>query len=100
MNSVLAKTHSAGNGRYDRLGIRVPFVAVSPYAKYHSVSHRVHDHTSILKFIEAKFNISALTARGANADDLFDVFDFEHPDFGTKPQAELAKIPVPCHNLN
>ena len=38
----------------DRLGFRVPFVAVSPYAKRHHVSHVTYDHTSILKFIETE----------------------------------------------
>jgi len=66
-------------GAYDRLGFRVPFVAVSPWAKQHYVSHNVYDHTSILKFIETKFNLPALTARDANADGLADLFDFTHP---------------------
>ena len=69
-------------GAYDRLGFRVPFVAVSPYAKTHYVSHHVYDHTSILKFIEMKFNLPALTARDANADGLLDLFDFAHPNSG------------------
>src|SRR5581483_9234030 len=32
-------------GGYDRYGFRVPAVVVSPYARRHHVSHRVHDHT-------------------------------------------------------
>ena len=68
-------------GKFDRLGLRVPFTAVSPYAKHHYVSHQVYDHTSILKFIETKFNLPALTARDANADGLADLFDFAHPVF-------------------
>ena len=64
---------------FDHLGFRVPFVAISPYAKHHYVSHHTYDHTSILKFIETKFNIPALTGRDANADGLLDLFDFNHP---------------------
>lgn len=66
----------AESGGYDRYGFRVPFVAVSPYVKSHFVSHQVYDHTSILKFIETKFNLPALTERDANANDLTDLFDF------------------------
>jgi phospholipase C len=66
-------------GKFDRYGFRVPFVAVSPYAKHHYVSHKVYDHTSILKFIETKFNLPALTSRDANADGLMDLFDFKNP---------------------
>ena len=43
--------------RFDRLGFRVPAVMVSPYARPGYVSHRVHDHTSILKLIETKWNL-------------------------------------------
>jgi len=66
-------------GGFDRLGFRVPLIVVSPYAKRHFVSHVAHSHTSILRFIEAKFGLPAFTGRDANSDALFDVFDFESP---------------------
>jgi len=66
-------------GGYDRYGFRVPAVIVSPYARRNYVSSTVRDHTAILKFIERKWNIGALTFRDANADDLFDCLDFVHP---------------------
>ncbi len=44
-------------GAYDRYGFRVPTVIVSPFAKRNYVSHQVHDHTSILKLIETKWNL-------------------------------------------
>jgi phospholipase C len=58
------------------LGPRVPLVAISPWAKRHYVSHVVHDHTAITRFIEAIFDLPALTERDANSDALFDLFDF------------------------
>jgi phospholipase C len=67
------------------LGFRVPLFVVSPFAKAHHVSHVVHSHASILRFIEAKLGIPALTARDANADALFDLFDFESPPFLSPP---------------
>ncbi len=82
-------------GHYDRYGFRVPFVAVSPYAKAHYVSHLTHDHTSILKFIETKYNLPALTVRDANADDLMDVFDFDHPRLDVQMPAPLL-LQVKC----
>ena len=39
------------------------------------MSHVVHDHTSILKLIETKWNLPALTYRDANADNLLDSLD-------------------------
>lgn len=67
-------------GGFDHLGFRVPLIVVSPYAKRHFVSHAVHSHTSILRFIEAKFGLPAITNRDANADAMFDLFDFGSPN--------------------
>ncbi|HEV3225402.1 MAG TPA: alkaline phosphatase family protein [Acidimicrobiales bacterium] len=73
-------------GDYARYGFRVPAAIVSPYAKREYVSHVVHDHTSILKLVERKFNLPALTNRDAAADDLLDSLDFDHdPAFLTPP---------------
>jgi phospholipase C len=78
--------------KFDRYGFRVPLLVVSPYAKPHSVSHAVYDHTSILRFIEARFKIPALTARDANADPLFDMFDFTSPKLLTPPQLPAQSV--------
>ena len=40
---------------FDQLGVRVPFMAVSPFSKPHYVSHTIGDHTSMLAFIEKRF---------------------------------------------
>jgi phospholipase C len=67
---------------FDQYGIRVPFVAVSPFARPQYVSHTVADHTSILAFIETAFlppvagQRQHLTARDQSADALLDLFDF------------------------
>jgi phospholipase C len=63
-------------GTFAQYGFRVPLMVVSPYAKRGYVSHNLYDHTSIARFIEAKFKIPAMTARDANADPLMDLFDF------------------------
>ncbi len=65
-------------GAFNRYGVRVPVMVVSPWAKRHFVSHQTYDHTSILRFIEARFDLPALTRRDANADPLLDFFDFNN----------------------
>jgi phospholipase C len=75
----------AARGTFDRYGFRVPLIVVSPFAKQHYVSHTVTDHTSILRFIEARFGLPALSRRDANADALMDLFDFENPPFAEPP---------------
>jgi len=74
---VLEDWHVAGS--YDQLGFRVPCVVVSPYARPDHVSSINHDHTSVLRLIETKWNIGALTAGDANASNLLDCLDFESP---------------------
>jgi phospholipase C len=73
-------------GDFETSGFRVPFTVVSPYAKAHFVSHQIYDHTSITRFIEAKFGLPALSARDANATPPFEMFDFENPPFLTPPE--------------
>ena len=63
---------------FNQLGIRVPFIAVSPFAKKKYVSHTVADHTSLLALIENRFlNGARLTDRDGSANDLEDMFDFK-----------------------
>jgi len=67
---------------FDQYGFRVPFIAVSPFAKPQYVSHTVGDHTSLLALIEKRFLSNPasgrphLTARDLHADTLEDMFDF------------------------
>jgi phospholipase C len=73
-------------GGFDRYGFRVPAGVVSPYARRHFVSHTVYDHTSILKTVEEKWNLPALTRRDANANGLFDMVDLgARPAFARPP---------------
>jgi hypothetical protein len=81
-------------GGFDRLGFRVPGFVISPYARADYVSSVTHDHTSILKFVETKWNLGAMTLRDANADDLFDAFDFSRPAFLEPPTLPDPGIPA------
>ena len=80
------------DGAFDRYGIRVPFLVVSPYAKRGYVSHGVYDHTSVLRFIQAKHRLPALTARDANALIPVDFFDFGRPPNLSIPQLPEATV--------
>jgi len=79
-------------GAFDQYGVRVPAVVVSPYAKSHFVSHVVHDHTSILRFIEYRFGLPSLTNRDAAADPMLEFFDFDNPPFMSPPSLPAATI--------
>lgn len=77
---------------FDELGMRVPLIVVSPYAKQHHVSHETYDLTSILRFIEARFVMPALTGRDANALAPWDMFDFDHPPHLTPPALAVPEV--------
>jgi phospholipase C len=82
-------------GAFNRLGFRVPAGVVSPYARPNYVSHVVHDHTSVLKLIETKWNLPALTYRDYAADNLLDSVDLSStPAFLTPPTLAAPVNPL------
>lgn len=60
-------------------GFRVPCLVVSPFARAGVIDHQVHDHTSILKFIETRYGLQPLSTRDAGANDFSEAFDFSTP---------------------
>jgi phospholipase C len=79
-------------GGFDTYGVRVPAVVVSPYSRPHFVSHRVNDHTSILRFIEIRFGLAALSRRDAAANPMLEFFDFSQRSFATPPSLPAAPL--------
>ena len=75
-----------GGGWYDHvappqidsqgLGIRVPMMVISPFAKKGMVYHNVADHTSILRFIQWNWGLPPLNSRNSQLDDLRGMFAF------------------------
>jgi phospholipase C len=62
------------------LGIRVPLLLISPYAKRGRVDHEHGEFSSVLRFIEDNWGLPQLTTRDREASDLS--YDF---DFGAEP---------------
>ena len=61
---------------FDGLGIRVPILVVSPYAKHGAVVHTQYEFGSMLRLAESAFDLAPLAASDARANDLADCFDF------------------------
>jgi phospholipase C len=81
-----------GPDRYDTYGFRVPAVIVSPYARPDCVVSEVFDHTSILKLVEEKWNLPALTRRDAAATAPLCALDLSAPPAFLVPPA----LPAPA----
>lgn len=77
-------------GSDGRIGFRVPSLVISPFARRKHVATREFDHTSILKMIEWRWNLSPLTVRDAGANNLATVLDFDEPNL----TARQYSVPV------
>ena len=84
--TAIVITYDENGGRWDHVappkvdrwgpGTRIPAVIVSPYARRGFVDHTPYDTTSILRFIEKRWNIEPLGSRDAKVNDLTNAFDF------------------------
>ena len=82
------------DGRFDRLGFRVPAVVVSARARPGLVCSTVFDHTSALRMIEEKYNLAPLTRRDAAAASPWEMVDLEGaPAYLQPPELPPAATP-------
>ena len=90
-DTAIIITYDEHGGRWDHVappkvdrwgpGSRVPAIIISPFAKRHFVDHTQYDTTSILRFIESRWDLKPLTTRDAQANNLLNAFDFsQQPD--------------------
>src|SRR5947209_20417753 len=74
------------------LGPRVPLLIISPYSKPGYISHTQYEFASVLKTIETRFGIAALSSRDAQANDTLDSFNFTQ---GPLPPLNLSQRTCP-----
>ena len=83
-------------GDFAHSGFRLPIIVISPWVKPNYVSHVWRDITSILRLIEVRFKVPALSARDASADDMMEFFDFSRPYWLTPPILPVQPISGTC----
>lgn len=86
----------SGTCDFNHTGYRVPLIVISPYAKKNYVSHTARDYTAILKLIETRFNIPALTKRDAAQPDMSEFFDFTNTPWATPPSPPAQNTSGQC----
>ncbi len=64
---------------YQGLGLRVPMLVISPYAKQGYVSHTQYEFGSILKFIEDNWGLARIGTTDVRSTSIGNVFDFSQP---------------------
>jgi phospholipase C len=62
---------------FGQLGVRVPSLIVSPWARSGYVSSMLHEHSSIPAFLEWLFGLEPLTVRDAQANFFLDAIDVD-----------------------
>ena len=78
-------------------GYRVPLIVISPFARKHYVNHQVADYTAILKLIETRFNLPALTKRDAAQMNMTAFFNFNIPPWKTPPNPPAQSTSGSCY---
>ena len=58
------------------LGLRVPALIISPWAKHGYIDNTQYEFASMLKLIEDTFYVPSLGTRDVNANDMMDAFNF------------------------
>ena len=82
---------------FDQVGVRVPFIGVSAFAKPNYVSHVVTDHTSILALIEKRFlGSKSMTKRDKNATTPEDMFNFDTSPSLNSPVTQAEPPAIDC----
>ncbi len=86
---------------YNGLGMRVPLICISPYAKSGLVDHTQYEFGSLLKFIEKRFELPSLGRSDARSTAPLGCFDFsQKPREFHKIQATYTVQDVMAHATN
>ena len=75
---------------FGQMGMRIPAVLVSPYAKRNHVDHNIYGFESILALIRYRFGLSPLTTRDRYARNIVRSFDFESTELRNPQPARPA----------
>lgn len=78
-------------------GFRLPNIVISPFSKPGYVDHTPIDTTAILRFIELRFGLNALTKRDAAQPDISFFFDFANAPNLNPPTPPSQPTNGPCY---
>ncbi len=93
----ICTTTTGQNCDFTYTGYRLPLIVVSPYARKHYVNHTLADFTAILRLIETRFNLSALTKRDAAQINMTQFFNFNFPPWMTPPTPPVQTTSGSCY---
>src|SRR6202021_2660964 len=78
---------------FNRSGIRVPAIAISPWIPEQTVVNDEHRHTSVIRTLRERWSLGApLTGRDATARDIAPILSLDNP---RAPEGWPDVIPLP-----
>jgi len=83
-------------GSDGRRGFRTPALLVSPFARRGRTSHTLYEHASLLRLIEWRWRLDALSVRDATANNPALELDFTRPQLDAPAFAVPDVIGAPC----
>ena len=92
---IQTETYNQHGFKFDRLGVRVPALVISPYTPAGVVDHTVYDHTSMLATVERLFGMDSLTDRDKAANDVLHLLSLSVPRTDTPTTLHSVVIPNP-----
>jgi phospholipase C len=80
---------------FDRLGVRLPAIAISPWIPERTVVNETYRNTSVIRTMRERFNLGPpLTARDADAPDIAPVLSLDQPR-APEDWPDVTPRPVP-----
>src|SRR5581483_9596029 len=98
----LPPDHHQEEYTFDRLGVRVPAILVSPYVAK-GIDSTIFDHTSLLRTLQLKWGLGDLGQRTANANDFTALITGAYRDTPASIAASTApakEAPIPLTALS
>ena len=95
--STVPLDHEDYHGEPVGLGPRVPLLVISPWSKGGYVNSQLHDHTSVIRFLEARFGVMEPQIspwRRAVTGDLTSLFDFKTPNRAVQKLPDASALPA------
>lgn len=98
-NDFQTDAYNQNGFKFDRLGVRVPALVISPYTPKGLVDHTVYDHTSMLATVERLLGLGNLTDRDKAASDVRKLLSLSQPRTDT-PETLVSPVrpdpPLAC----
>ncbi|WP_162625584.1 alkaline phosphatase family protein [Mycolicibacterium llatzerense] len=79
--------------KFDRFGVRVPALVISPWIRRGVIDHTKYDHTSMLATVERLFGMHHLTERDRLAENIIHLLSLSEPRTDAPPS-----LPAPATN--